>query len=79
MLQCKLLLDWVDIIAYSRLTPSNGFMSRYIPNSVARTIKLHPETISLYNNWRADNLKEALKKGVSDAKIWHQRTRELVK
>jgi hypothetical protein len=60
MLQCKLCLDQVEIDFYKRLTPSNGFMSRYSPNKVSNTIVLHPENISQINNWRGDCLTRAL-------------------
>lgn len=61
-LQCKLLLDWVDYNNYRHLTPSNGFMSRYQPNRVNDTVVLHPETISLLNNWRFSCLKRAMER-----------------
>lgn len=59
-LQCKLMLDWVDYNNYRHLIPSNGFISRYVPNEVNSTIKLHPEAISLINNKRMSCLKKAL-------------------
>lgn len=59
-LQCKLLLDWVDYNNYRHLTPSNGFISRSRPNRVDDTVVLHPENISLINNWRFSCYKRAL-------------------
>lgn len=59
MTQCKIMLDQYDLDTYSVLVPSNGFISLSRPNSISENVVLHPETISLINNYRASCLKRA--------------------
>lgn len=62
MTQCKLLMDQYDVDTYRALEPSNGMMSLTRPYQVSSSIVVHPETISLINNYRAHCLSKAKNK-----------------